>query len=138
MAAKKESRKHQPSYSRYWSSKKNEINKTQNLYRQLARDTAILESSDTKHPLETLGFKVDARNKKIRLKGRGAVAVVRAIRVGADIATVLEAIKANNWKRVLQLVGNPNRENHNYKPTSPQARKNLEWYNPKQYKKVYG
>lgn len=146
MAAKKEARKHQPSHTRYWSSKKNEANKLRNVYKQLAGGTVVITCTEySKFPgldrydrLIDSTLKVETHNKEIRLKGRGAVAVVRAIRLNVNLKDVLEAIKNNNWKRVLLLVGDPNKENLDYRPTSDKARKNLQNYNPRQYKKIYG
>lgn len=139
MAAKKEARKHQPSHTRYWSSKKNEANKLRNIYKQLASDTAlVLDTEWVKFPDLGTDFKLNDSHKDVRLRGRGAVAVVRAIRLGVNVKDVLEAIKNNNWKRVLLLVGDPNKENLDYRPATDKARKNLQNYNPRQYKKIYG
>jgi hypothetical protein len=138
--AKKESRKHQPSHKSYWVSKKNEGNKQKNIYKHLARSTAILSQGEFARFSSLGGFLHENLNyqNNVRLKGCGAVAVVRAIRLGVSIKDVLDAIGTNNWKRVYQLVGSPNRENLDYRPTSDVARKNLELHNLRQYKKMYG
>lgn len=140
MAAKKEARKHQPSHTRYWSSKKNEANKLRNVYKQLAGDTACLMYHEfiSAPSLAEYFHETSKQQKNVRLKGRGAVAVVRAIRLNVNLKDVLEAIKNNNWKRVLLLVGDPNKEHLDYTPATDKARKNLQNYNPRQYKKIYG
>lgn len=141
MAAKKEARKHQPSHTRYWSSKKNEANKLRNVYKQLAGDTATISHKaflESRFDLNDLVATVRVEDKITRIKCRGAVAVVRAIRRGVNVKDVLEAIKNNNWKRVLLLVGDPNKENLDHRPANDKARKNLQEYNPRQYKKIYG
>lgn len=135
MATKKESRKHQPSHTRYWSSKQNLVNKDINLYRHLKRNTALINKVELpqlpNHTVTTLP------NKQIRIKGKGAVAIVRAINLGVNVNEVINEISKNNWKRVLLLVGNPNKENLDYTPKTDKAKHKLQQYNPKQYKKVF-